>query len=343
MIDFTTLQGLTIPEGVVTQITDASGRVLWMVNTGVPIVLEVEKITADKTYVSSTEYTNEVFCMLDIYPKSANSTVKVTYGDLTKTLTFSGTNAQQVYFGTFGGVSDEVETPASGTITIEGGCCGVACGTYKWSKSVSRSCACVTAINDFGTITKLPAYAFKGCEKITKVVIPAIVTSIDSNPWSSVSEVNIISVDSDNNFYKIDGECLIEIATNTLVSGFGNSIIPSYVTIIGAEAFSNCKTLTSVTIPNGVTKIKAQAFYNCDGLTSVTIPSEVTNIDSMAFYTCNGLTSVTVLATTPPNNPDGAFQSCPALTTIIVPVGCGEAYKAATGWKDHANIIVEAL
>ena len=30
MIDFSTLQGLTIPEGVVTQIADESGRVLWM-------------------------------------------------------------------------------------------------------------------------------------------------------------------------------------------------------------------------------------------------------------------------------------------------------------------------
>ena len=29
MIDFSTLQGLTIPEGVVTQIADASGRVIW--------------------------------------------------------------------------------------------------------------------------------------------------------------------------------------------------------------------------------------------------------------------------------------------------------------------------
>lgn len=29
MIDFSTLQGLTIPEGVVTKITDASGTVLW--------------------------------------------------------------------------------------------------------------------------------------------------------------------------------------------------------------------------------------------------------------------------------------------------------------------------
>lgn len=33
MIDFITLQGLTIPEGVVTQITDKSGRVLWEANS----------------------------------------------------------------------------------------------------------------------------------------------------------------------------------------------------------------------------------------------------------------------------------------------------------------------
>jgi hypothetical protein len=33
MIDFSTLQGLTIPEGVVTQIADASGRVIWSAKT----------------------------------------------------------------------------------------------------------------------------------------------------------------------------------------------------------------------------------------------------------------------------------------------------------------------
>lgn len=33
MIDFSTLQGLTIPEGVVTQIADAGGRVLWELET----------------------------------------------------------------------------------------------------------------------------------------------------------------------------------------------------------------------------------------------------------------------------------------------------------------------
>ena len=42
MINFSTLQDLTIPEGVVTQIADASGRVLWALSGG-KVILEVEK------------------------------------------------------------------------------------------------------------------------------------------------------------------------------------------------------------------------------------------------------------------------------------------------------------
>ena len=38
-IDFSTLKGLTIPEGVVTQITDASGNVLWKKISGIPITV----------------------------------------------------------------------------------------------------------------------------------------------------------------------------------------------------------------------------------------------------------------------------------------------------------------
>ena len=122
MIDFSTLQGLTLPEGVVMQITDESGRVIWAVSGG-KVILEVEKMTSD-TYAGETTYTGEQFILLDIYPKTGG-TVNVTYGGLTKTITdTSGAaepNAQQVFFGTFNGVSDSVATPTSGELTIEGG------------------------------------------------------------------------------------------------------------------------------------------------------------------------------------------------------------------------------
>lgn len=183
MIDFSTLQGLTIPEGVVTQITDASGRVLWAVQieSGEPIVLEVAKITSD-TYAASTTYTGEQFILLDIYPKT-NGTVKVTYGGLTKTITdTSGAaepNAQEVFFGTFNGVSDEVETPASGELIIEGALNGFAVGNYsKTAKNGGAYCSCITAVHDWGGMSSIHNCAFYECNDLTIDAIPEGITSI---------------------------------------------------------------------------------------------------------------------------------------------------------------------
>lgn len=190
MINFATLQGLTIPEGVVTQITDASGRVLWAVKNGKPIVLEVEKVTSD-TYVGSSTYTSEKFILLDIYPKT-NGKVKVTYGGLTKTVTdTSGAeqpNALEVYFGTYGGKADSVATPDKGTLTIEGDYDAVAIGTYLKEKSgTTQYCGCVYNIVDLGDISYIPSRAFfrtetngpiTGIPSTRRVVIPPNVTSI---------------------------------------------------------------------------------------------------------------------------------------------------------------------
>lgn len=214
MIDFTTLQGLTIPEGVVTQITDESGRVIWAVANDEPIVLEVEKITSD-TYAGETTYEGESFILLDIYPKNAISKVKVTYGGLTKTLTFSGTNAQQVFFGSFNGVADEVETPASGALTIEGGYVAFGCGRYSKSKSGTYSCPCVTAITNFGKVEDIPAQAFDGCQlHIDK--IPEGIVSIGAKAFWHNETLNYASITLPST---LQGLYLSAFAYDTTVSG----------------------------------------------------------------------------------------------------------------------------
>ena len=95
-------------------------------------------------------------------------------------------------------------------------------------------------------------------------------------------------------------------------------IIPSNVTIIGTYAFYNCGSLTSVTIPSNVTRINTYAFYNCGSLSSVTIPSNVTSIDTYAFYYCCSLTSITI-----PSNVtsigSNVFSNCDSLTSITIP------------------------
>ena len=84
------------------------------------------------------------------------------------------------------------------------------------------------------------------------------------------------------------------------------------------DAFSDCRSLTSITIPGSVTSIGGGAFYGCTGLTSITIPDGVTSIGDYAFYECTGLTSITI--------PDSvtsigcsAFYGCTGLTSITIP------------------------
>jgi hypothetical protein len=401
MIDFSKVTGISDDYGVITQITDASGRVLWaLAEDDKPVVLGVKKITSD-TYAGETTYTGEEFILLDIYPKT-NGTVSVTYGGLTKTITdTSGAeepNAQRVFFGTFNGVSDSVTTPASGELTIEGDYYAVGQGAWKTSSKAVALFAyqpCVTKIESLGTTKKIPAGAFYGCALLTSVNIPHSVTVIGASAFygctglesvkiyngltgihsdafryctglksfkipASLSAVegynpfdsnrnNFVEVDSGNTTFKIDGNCLIEIATNKVISGFLDSIVPSYVTQIGAYAFAECEGLTSVTIPSNLTTISDAAFMGCTGLNAIIIPASVTDIRTNAFRRCSGLTSIRVLAATPPLLGNYVFSADITTSTdnipscnITVPKGCGATYKAAEGWSTYANYIVEA-
>lgn len=113
--------------------------------------------------------------------------------------------------------------------------------------------------------------------------------------------------------------CLINVKENKLILGCNDSIIPSNVRI---------------------TSIGDYAFYKCSDLTSITIPDGVTSIGSYAFSGCSGLTNVTMLSITPPTLGTTPFPS--NVTTITVPVGCGNAYKTAEKWSAYADKIVEA-
>ena len=116
--------------------------------------------------------------------------------------------------------------------------------------------------------------------------------------------------------------------------------IPNSVTSIGKEAFSQCTGLTSITIPNSVTSIGADAFTLCTGLTSVTIPSSVTSIGSDAFFDCHKLTLVTVNATTPPTiGSEYVFYDHPNPFSIKVPSASVTTYQNDSWWKYWAHYI----
>lgn len=197
------------------------------------------------------------------------------------------------------------------------------------------------------TVTALGLYAFNGCSGIISLTIPNSVASIPiwgdlngTTTFLGCTNIESITVESGNTKYDSRDNCnaLIVTATNTMLLGCKNTVIPNTVTTIAGYAFQRCSGLTSITIPNSVSSIGIYAFQKCTNLTSVTIPSSVTSISEYAFDGCTNLTTVTVGISTPISIKSNVFTNR-ANATLYVPKGSRDAYLAANYWKEFKEII----
>lgn len=83
------------------------------------------------------------------------------------------------------------------------------------------------------------------------------------------------------------------------------------VTVIGENAFYQCRKLRSVTIPDSVTEIGTRSFA-MSGITQIEIPDSVETIGYMAFAMCNYLDEV-VIPSSVTHLGDAAFYECQEL------------------------------
>ena len=214
-------------------------------------------------------------------------------------------------------------------------------------------CIGLTSVTIPNSVTTLGEEAFCACRSLTSMTIPSSVTSIGPSAFGFCDSLTSLTVESGNTIYDSRDGCnaIIETASNTLIAGCQNTVIPNSVTAIGNYGFSGCSGLTSINIPGSVTAIGEEAFRCCNGLTSVDIPNSVTVIGESAFDECENLTSVTIgdavttigewafsgcsslanlnLGNSVTTIGDQAFLSCHSLTSLFIPKSVTSIGKSA--------------
>jgi hypothetical protein len=178
-----------------------------------------------------------------------------------------------------------------------------------------EGCA-ATVIPD--SVTGIRGYAFKGHTGLTSIFIPASVTDIVPNAFEDCSNLTSIKVSEENETYDSREDCnaIIETATNSLIVGCKNSIIPETVTVVNKEAFKNCVGLHSIDFPKSLTKIGDSAFWG-SGIKKAIIPDSVTEIGRHAFRECHNLEEVRLSSAA--TELDHTFYDCTALKSIEIP------------------------
>ncbi len=195
---------------------------------------------------------------------------------------------------------------------------------------------------------------FYGGDVIQTLIIPKTIKHIKEGAFGSTNVIERIIVVNNGTFdSREDCNAIIETATNTLVIGCKNTVIPKTVTSISPLAFNRCSGLTSISIPEGVRSIDGATFSDCSELTSVSIPNSVTEISPYAFRGCDNLSSLNeydnalylgseenpylylfkvkdknISSCSLNNNTKSicccAFEKCHYLTSIIIPNGVTE-------------------
>ncbi len=142
-------------------------------------------------------------------------------------------------------------------------------------------------------VQSIPDYAFRGCDQIQSLDIPASVTTIGQYAFHDCTSLE------------------------TLTIGGG---------VVGEYAFYGCTGLEELTIGEGVTSIGNYAFHSCTNLATLTIGEDMASIGDYAFYGC---TSLEILIIDGGEVRQYAFYGCTSLEELTIGEGVTSIYGYA--------------
>ena len=188
-------------------------------------------------------------------------------------------------------------------------------------------------------VEKIGEGAFCQCS-LKSIFINSRVKEIGQFAFYSYKLTNIC-VDKNNKVFDSRNNCnaIIETATNKLILGCRNTIVPEGITIIGENAFRNAH---SIILPESVTMIEDDAFAY-SGLQSIIISRLVKHIGRGAFACFNGVLFSKIEDPRQCMIQNDAFYSDAeeiyredrhSEAMLIVPTGTTAVYSSISPWKE---------
>jgi len=202
----------------------------------------------------------------------------------------------------------------------------------------------------------IPAYLCSGMTKLSSIVLPASINTIDTCTFLGCTSLSSITIPDGVTSIKWGAfsECtsLEEVSLPEALTSIEHAVfaeckhlksatIPNNVTSLGAGVFRNDSALSSIILSGRITKIDARCFQNCESLKSVIIPNRVTSIEESAFEGCKGLQKI-VVGKRVTAIEDNAFRYCYNLTNIT----CLPAMPPSTGMNSiptNSSLIIYVL
>ena len=176
---------------------------------------------------------------------------------------------------------------------------------------------------------------------MTKIVIPASVTSIHSEAFDYCNKLKSFEVDSASTTYTTsEGGVLFTKDVKTVVRyprGRTDTsfTVPSQVTTIGQSAFWNCSYLKNINLPSNIETLNQWAFCSCENVECITVPEKVSYVGKYAFASMTNLKYVSINAKAP-RIMDYSFNDTNGITDFT--------YNGSyTEWENSGWKMIDAL
>ena len=178
----------------------------------------------------------------------------------------------------------------------------------------------VTSVSIPEGVKKIGAFAFFGT-KIASICLPASLNYINVNAFNRCDALKGYYVSKYNgNFKSVDGVLFNSDCTKLLRFPQAEEktvyTIPSTVTGLEDNAFSECGKIKQIIMPEGLETIDGAAFMNCAGLTEININENVRTVGLAAFLGCEALKTVNIASIAPKDVAANIFKDCDALATV---------------------------